>query len=128
MIVLPIYYTVEYKTKKDKTSLVGMNFYRNSHFQVLNKVKKYFDDIAQQQLRNLVPLTGAYKLTIVVYYKNSASDGSNIAAIAEKHILDSLQSGGIVINDNVKYHHGTTWSLGGVDKLNPRVEIEVIPI
>jgi hypothetical protein len=41
----------------------------------------------------------------------------------EKFILDSFQTLGITNQDNVKYHLGTTWSVGGEDKLNPRVEI-----
>lgn len=41
----------------------------------------------------------------------------------EKFILDSLQSLNIVKQDNVKYHYGTIWSIGGQDTENPRVEI-----
>lgn len=29
-VILPIYYTQEFKTKPNKTSLVGMNLYRNA--------------------------------------------------------------------------------------------------
>lgn len=41
----------------------------------------------------------------------------------EKYILDALQELNIVKQDNVKYHYGTIWSIGGQDTSNPRVEI-----
>ncbi len=121
---LPIYYTKTYKAKPAKTTLVGLNWFRNAmHFEQ-NEVKKYYHDlVASSPLPP--PIPGPFRLEIVVYYRNPASDGSNIAAMFEKFTLDSLQTLNIIQQDNVKYHYGTIWSIGEQDKLNPRVEITI---
>ena len=125
MITLPIYYTETYKTKPDKTLLVSLNWYRNAvHFQQ-NKVKQYYHSLVASQLPPAI--TGPYRLHIDLYYKNPSSDGSNIVALSEKMVLDALQEHHIITNDNVLYHLGTTWAIAGQDKLNPRVEITIIP-
>ena len=122
MLALPIYYTKTYKTKPDKTILVGLNWFRNAvHFEQ-NEVKKYYHDLIASSVLP-PPTSGPYRLEIIVYYKNSACDGSNIASMFEKFILDSFQTLNIVKQDNVKYHYGTIWSIGGQDTTNPRVEI-----
>lgn len=122
MITLPIYYTQHYKTKPSKTFMVGMNWFRNAHHHEQNAVKKYYHDlVAAGPLPS--PTTSPFRLEIVVYYRNPASDGSNIASMFEKFILDSLQTLKIIPQDNVKHHYGTIWSVGGQDTANPRVEI-----
>lgn len=73
-------------------------------------------------------LEGTYKLHIKFYYKNPSCDGSNVCPLTEKAALDALQSCGIVVNDSVSYHLGTTWEVAGQDKQNPRAEIQVLPV
>lgn len=126
-ITLPIYWTQTYKTKPDKTVLAGMNFYRNAHYHAQNSMKKDFHELVSNQLPN-DPGTydGSFRLELDIYYKNVNCDGANIAAIIEKFVLDSLQSLNIVINDNVKYHKGTTWRVLGQDKDNPRCEVTLV--
>lgn len=127
MISLPIYYTKEYKTKPSKTWLVNLNWYRNAYYHEQNEVKQYYNTlIANLDLPN--PIEGEYTLDIKVFYKNAASDGHNIANMFEKFVLDALQELSIVKQDNVKYHLGTIWSIGGCDTQNPRVEIEIKPV
>lgn len=122
MIILPIYYTKTYKTKPDKTFMVGMNWFRNAvHFEQ-NEVKKHYHDLVTSSVLP-TPTTEPFRLEIVVYYRNPASDGSNITSMFEKFILDSLQTLNVIPQDNVKYHYGTIWSVGGQDTVNPRVEI-----
>lgn len=126
-IILPIYWTQEFKTKPSKTVLAGMNYYRNAHYHAQNTMKKDFHSLVVEQL----PCTeetyeGSFRLELGIYYKNSNCDGANIAAIMEKFVLDSLQSMNVVINDNVKYHKGTTWRVLGQDKDNPRCEVTLV--
>ncbi len=59
------------------------------------------------------------------YYKNKASDASNVISGIEKVLLDGLQEIGLVTNDNVQFHLGSSWSVGGEDKLMPRVQITI---
>ena len=51
-IILPIYFTQEFKTKDPKTFMVGMNFYRNAHHHLQNKVKVHYHSIVAEQLTN----------------------------------------------------------------------------
>jgi Holliday junction resolvase RusA-like endonuclease len=121
---LPIYWTQTYKTKPDKVTLVGMNAYRNWHYQVQNNVKKEFRELVCEQLGDVV-VEGQYKVDMKVYYKNVNCDVSNIVALIEKFSLDALQEHGAVVNDNVKYHLGTTWEVAGQDKTNPRCIVTI---
>lgn len=124
---IPIYYTFEYKTKKDKTILVGMNWYRNTSFHPSNQVKKYFHEYIANVTKHLTPIEDTFHLSIAIYYKNPTCDGANIASLAEKFVLDALQSLDIIQQDNVKYHLGTSWHVAGQDKESPRCEITLEP-
>lgn len=121
---LPIYWTQHFKTKDDKTVLVGMNWYRNAHYHNQNKMKKDFHELVTKQLGEET-IDNTFTLTLSLYYKNSSCDGANIAALIEKFTLDALQENKTVVNDNVKYHLGTTWSVIAQDKDNPRCEISI---
>lgn len=124
-ITLPIYYVQEFKTKNDKTIMVGMSWYRSCKvYYLLNQVKQYYHTLVIDQLDS-TKIPSQYTLHLDIYYKNPSSDGSNIAAIMEKFTLDALQEHGTVVNDNVKYHLGSTWTIAGQDKDNPRCEITI---
>lgn len=122
---LPIYYEEQFKTKPSKTHLVSDNWFRNIHYHLKNKVKQHYHQLVTMQLKNPTPVVGQFTLDIIVFYKNPNCDGSNIASRIEKFTLDALQEASVVVNDNVKYHIGTTWSIGGQDKLNPRAIIKI---
>ena len=121
-IILPIYYTQVFKTKPEKVWLVGDNAFRNWHYFLKNEVKQYYHMLVGEQIDDTV-VKNQYKMFIDLYLKNPASDGSNVASRMEKFTLDGLQECGVVVDDNSKYHMGTTWELKGMDKTDPRVEI-----
>jgi Holliday junction resolvase RusA-like endonuclease len=128
---LPIYYTIEYKTKKDKTILVGLNWYRNAHHIMQNQVKQFYTELILFKLRDMKMLhifqNNPFKLDYKLYYKNSGSDPSNIIALIEKFTLDALQKGKIITNDNMVFHRGSSWKVVEQDKKNPRCEIRIRP-
>ena len=101
-----------------------MNWYRNAHYHNQNKMKKDFHELVTKQLGEET-IDNTFTLTLSLYYKNSSCDGANIAALIEKFTLDALQENKTVVNDNVKYHLGTTWSVIAQDKDNPRCEISI---
>lgn len=124
---LPIYWTKNFKTKKDKTVLVGMNWYRNAHYHDQNNMKTFFHNLISTQLGTYT-IPSQFKVHYKLYYKNSVCDGANIIALMEKVTLDSLQESKIVVNDNVKYHVGSTWEVIKQDKNNPRCKISITKI
>ena len=124
-VTLPIYYVQEFKTKSNKTSLVGMNLYRNAHHFLQNDMKKYFQSLVIEQLPAVAEVIQQFTVTYKLYYKSPVCDGSNIIALIEKFYLDAIKTHGLISDDNVNYHVGSTWVVLGQDKLNPRVEIAI---
>ena len=122
---LPIYWVETFKTKPNKTHLVGMNFYRNAHFIQQNKLKKDLEELLYNSNTVCSKIEGSFTVSYVLFYKNSACDASNIIALIEKIFLDFAQAANIIQQDSVKYHLGSSWSIGGQDKSNPRVEITI---
>lgn len=126
-LTLPIYYTQEFKTKPNKTTLLGMNAYRNWHHFTQNSAKTWFSELVGNLLPPNPETFDKFHMTYQVFYKSTACDGSNIIALSEKFVLDALKTHGIITDDNVKHHLGSAWILGGQDKDNPRVIITIIP-
>ena len=124
-VTLPIYYTQEFKTKSNKTSLVGMNLYRNAHHFLQNNMKKHFQSLVIEQLPAVAEVLQQFTVNYKVYYKSPVCDGSNIVALIEKFYLDAIKTHGLISDDNVNYHVGSTWSVAGQDKESPRVEIAI---
>ena len=124
-VVLPIYYIQEFKTKANKTHLVGMNLYRNAHHFLQNAMKKYFQELVLEQLPPVEQQLKQFTVNYKIYYKSPVCDGSNIVALIEKFYLDAIKTHGLISDDNVNYHVGSTWSVAGQDKDNPRIEIAI---
>ena len=125
LVVLPIYYVQEFKTKANKTHLVGMNLYRNAHHFLQNAMKKHFQELVLEQLPSVEQKLKTFTVDYKIYYKSPVCDGSNIVALIEKFYLDAIKTHGLISDDNVNYHLGSTWSVAGQDKDNPRVEITI---
>ena len=118
---LPVYYNIG-----KKVVLYSSNWSRNAHFHILNKSKVYYEKLVADKLNEFEQIKGKYRVRYTYWYKNKASDGSNVVSQIEKALLDSLQTIGLVKNDNVQFHMGSCWKVGGLDKENPRVDIEII--
>ena len=121
-ITLPIHYTQDFKTKKDKTILVGMNWFRNAHYLVSNKVKHHYHNLVINSLpkQNF----GKIKLDYKVFVGRRNTDGHNVRAVIEKFFLDGLVEGGYIEDDSIDYVVGDTSSYY-LDKSNPRIEITI---
>lgn len=124
-VILPIYYTQEFKTKPNKTSLVGMNLYRNAHHFLQNNMKKHFQDLVIEQLPPVVEVVQQFTVTYKLYYKSPVCDASNIVALIEKFYLDAIKEHGLIIDDNVNYHISSSWQVIAQDKTNPRIEVTI---
>jgi len=123
-IVLPVHYTFEYKTKKNKKVLVGLNWYRNVHYISNNKVKTHFHNLVKQQYNG--QKFDKVKVHYKVFVGRMNTDGHNVRSILEKYVLDALVSCGAIVDDSLRYVKGTSSDFY-LDSEKPRIEIEVIP-
>ena len=127
VFTLPIYYEIEFKTKKNKTVLVGANWFRNIHFHLKNKVKQHYHKLVAEQLESFSEdkKIEQFKTHYKLYYKTSSCDMTNISSLIEKFVLDGFKEFGLIIDDNVKYHLSSKVEVVEQDKKNPRIEIIV---
>ena len=88
-------------------------------------MKKYFQELVLEQLPPVEQQLKQFTVNYKVYYKSPVCDGSNIVALIEKFYLDAIKVHGLISDDNVNYHLGSTWSVAGQDKDDPRVEITI---
>ena len=121
-VELPIYW----QQTSSKLVLVGLNVYRNWHYHTSNKWKQEYTNLVESQLDSVI-ITDPFTLKMELYYKNANCDPSNIIPIIEKVFLDALQSSGTIPNDSVLYHTGSSWTVAGCDKANPRCIITLTP-
>jgi Holliday junction resolvase RusA-like endonuclease len=125
-MTLPVYYTRKVKGKLE-TILVGLNKYERMHHQPRNTMKRYYYGLIAKHLVNKA-IKGKVKTEYTYFYKNAQSDAPNVVAVIDKLFMDALQENGIIKEDNVKNYIGSSWSVGGMDKENPRIEVRVIEI
>lgn len=120
---VPIYYTVERKTKPSSTHLVGDNFIRNAHFHVKNQIKQHYHTLISSTVTPRATPFEQFTLTLQIYYKTHSCDPSNIAHQMEKYALDAFKAIGAIVDDNCLYHMGTTVLPPIKDVSNPRCDI-----
>lgn len=116
-----------YKAKKKGKMLLAWNQLALLHYRTRNTLKVWYNDMVTNKLVGEVfdEYDGLYESVITLYYENSRCDMSNVCSIADKFFLDTAQNLGIVTNDNVRRYVKATYIVGGQDKENPRVEIEL---
>ncbi len=122
-IILPIYYTQILKTKPKRTILIGLNWYRNAHWMLSNKIKSHYHDLIKEQIGG--NKFEKIKVCYNVYVRRSGTDGPNVRSILEKFFLDGLVEAGAIPGDDVK-HVVEDSSAYFIDSENPRIEIEII--
>lgn len=123
-VILPIYYSLDFKTKPSKVFLVGLNWYRNAHYLLNNKVKHKYHELTKQLIGN--NKFDKIRLHYKVFAKRNGTDGHNIRSIIEKYFLDGLVSCGAIEDDSIQFVLGDS-SEYFIDPDNPRIEITIIP-
>ena len=121
---MPIYYEIEYKTKKNKTILVGLNAYRNMHFHLNNKIKTHYHELIGKMTHGKVLETPCISKNIL-YLMRKGTDGHNVAPIIQKYVYDALQEHGVIAEDNTDHILGDQTEYR-IDKKRPRMEITLI--
>lgn len=119
---------VEIGVKKKRLMSINLNQYRNWHYQVSNQVKTRYQKIVIAILKHekVKPIDFPIEITLKLYKKNKRlTDKSNFLCIHEKFFCDALTKAGIIPDDNDNYIIQTTYLPTEIDKLNPRVDIEI---
>ena len=108
-----------------KSYALNLNFYRNAHYQTLNRMKVEFGSEVSELISTL-PVFKWVNLTYTLYPKNKRlCDVSNVCSIVDKFFCDSLVNQGKLEDDNYQIVKQITYKFGEVDKDNPRVVVEL---
>ena len=125
IITSPLF--IEMGVRKIKRFHLNLNQYRNWHFQVSNNLKIAYKKIVLPQLQDLSFKKVKLDLTLYKASKRKV-DRSNVLCIHEKFFCDAFVEAGCLIDDNDNFLESTHYYTGGIDKINPRVEIKVTKI
>lgn len=119
---------VIYGAKKDGTEQkfrLNLNQYRNTHYIILNKAKIAYKELMKEQISRLPELSNI-SLRYTVYTKTKREfDLSNVCSVVDKFFCDALVELGKLPDDNIKYLSQISFSFGGIDKDNPRIEVTI---
>ncbi len=98
-IIIPLNWDIG--IRKSKKIFLGMNWYRNSHHQESNKVKKLISDYClQYRFKKHTKIRIHYG----VYFKDMARrDVMNAVSVVDKFVLDHMVKVGSIPDDSFKY-------------------------
>lgn len=87
------------QVQKRKYAL-NLNIYRNTHYYLLNQMKKNFSSLVQEQLKDIPKLKKVFLKYIVHPKTKRLFDVANVCSIADKFFCDALVRAGIIEDDN----------------------------
>ena len=117
-IILPIYTN----TSKKKKVLVSLNWFRNAHYGIKDKVKKQYHEIVFEQLRGAKkPFENQIGVKYQLWYKRGDCDLMNVVSVLDKFLLDALVQAKMIKDDNVNKYISCYAEVGGKDVKNPRL-------
>lgn len=123
--ILPLSIVLPRKTKKDRVVHLNLNNYRNWPFHLSNAVKIAFCEHMQAQLEHIVVPTPCH-LKFTLYRRDARKgDRSNVLSVVEKFFCDAVTHYGGWPDDTDEYILSTTYQTAGIDRVNPRVEVEL---
>ena len=125
-IISPLFVDLPRKTKKDKRIYLNLNTFRNLHFIINNQAKVIYCEQMRKQLEGL-KLKTPIVLTFILYRKDKRKgDRANPLSIVEKFFCDALVCWGCIPDDTDEFIESSHYYTGGIDRENPRVEIEIM--
>ncbi len=125
-ITLPLSIVIPRKTKADKVFAMNLNNFRNAHHFVMNTAKSMWLDIVLHAPIDGGEVSPPYKFTYTVYPGNNRKfDLGNVLPAIQKFTDDALIELGIIQDDSYKVIPLIVYRFGGVDKDNPRCELEI---
>ena len=125
-IVLPFTVSLPRKKSPDKVFILNLNHYRNTHFQILNQAKILWKEIVRLAAERSLVTGPPYSFTYTAYpATNRKFDLGNVLSIVQKFTDDALIEMGLINDDSYKVIPAVKYFFGGVDKENPRVELDI---
>lgn len=135
-LILPTSITFPRKTKDDKKYMLNLNVYRNLNYIVNNQMKVAFADLLSRNPAECfvfkdhiavgLPVDPPYRFTYTLFQETKRkTDVSNVCCVVDKFCCDALVSLGVLPDDNHNIIKEVVYRYGGVDKENPRVELEI---
>lgn len=113
---------------KNKRLALNLNEYRNWHFRDQHYTKEVFEKLARELLKG-IPKQDKVHLHYVLWGATAQRrDLMNVIAVVDKYFSDALPKAGVLDDDSVRYIVSTSAAFGGVDRLNPRVSVTIIPV
>ncbi len=136
-LILPLFVDIPHKKSPDKRFYLGLNPYRNTHFQTLNKAKKlYADEVkkivlasAGENWEKAKTIVSPFRFVYTIYPATGRKfDLANVLPIIQKFTDDALIDLGIISDDSWKVIKAIDYRFGEIDRINPRCELEILSI
>ena len=117
---LEVYYS------EKKKFILNLNNYRNAHYRVLSIAKKVYTENLVERIKDYSRFDDPVSLEYIYYAKsNRRLDVSNPCSIIDKFTCDALVKAGVLEDDSSKQIKQVIYKYGGIDKNNPRCELEI---
>lgn len=108
--------------------ILNLNQYRNTHYRVLNNCKINY----KEQMKKQISRSPQFSKVLCVYKVYSGSkrsfDLGNVCSVHEKFFEDAFVELGKLKDDNIDFIPLVIYVGCGIDKDNPRVEVEVLEL
>ena len=126
--------TVPLKVKKNASQFfhLNLNNYRNTHYRVLHKVKKDYQNLIRPHIkeefakRDNKQFDKAIHMWYTIYLGSKRRlDIANVYSIVDKFLCDALVEEGVIKDDDYKHLVKGGWEFGGIDPDNPRADITI---
>lgn len=108
--------------------ILNLNQYRNTHYRVLNHCKINYKEAMTKQIKKSKKFKKVLCLYRVYAGSKRSFDLGNICSVHEKFFEDAFVELGKLPDDNINYIPLVIYLGCGIDKDNPRVEIDVMEI
>ena len=118
------HFTLPVYIKSGKKNIpINLNWYRNAHYILSNKVKAKFKDVIAPQFTGLPVIQSKIHIKFVYYAaRDNSPDLDNFTSVSKKFFQDAMVELGLIEDDNINYIVSTSEYYGGIDRKNPRVE------
>ena len=113
---------------KARHFILNLNQYRNTHYRVLNNCKINYKNHMEKQIKS----SPKFKRVLCIYKVYAGSkrsfDLGNVCSVHEKFFEDAFVELGKLEDDNIDFIPLVIYMGCGIDKENPRVEVEVMEL